>query len=379
MTVTAKLFETGHIDRVGGPGFLASLSDNVGSARNIEFWGGLIKKQSILRQTYDMCHKTLADIKPNSNVDSLLGGLASECVEILSKNNYSKENPITAVVAEIRERLEKIASGGMALGVPTGFTDLDRLTGGFQPSDLIILAARPSMGKSAMALNIAQYAAKVMNIPTGFFSLEMCKEQLGGRLISGLSGIPAKRVVRYDIYGHEWGAFSDAEAEIANVPLYIDDTGGLSVEEIQSRAMRWKKTYGLGLLLIDYIQYVGTNKGKGSREQDISHISRSLKGLAKELKIPVVALSQLNRSLEYRDDKRPKLSDLRESGSIEQDADVVLMIYRQEVYTQDPEDGGKAEVLIRKQRNGPLGTVHLQFDASSIQFQKLRAWHGSRV
>ena len=211
------------------------------------------------------------------------------------------------------------------------------------------------MGKSAMALNIAQYAAKVMNIPTGFFSLEMSKEQLGGRLISGLSGIPAKRVVRYDIYGHEWGAFSDAEAEIVNVPLYIDDTGGLSVEEIQSRARRWKKTYGLGLLLIDYIQYVGTNKGKGSREQDISHISRSLKGLAKELKIPVVALSQLNRSLEYRDEKRPKLSDLRESGSIEQDADVVLIIYRQEVYTQDPEDSGKSEVLIRKQRNGPLG------------------------
>jgi replicative DNA helicase len=255
--------------------------------------------------------------------------------------------------------------------VATGFADLDEKTSGFQPSDLIIIAGRPSMGKTAFCLNIAQHAATVEKVPTVVFSLEMSKEQLALRMLCSEARIDNHKLRSGHIAENEWGKLTMAAGRLSEASLFIDDTPGMSVFEMRAKARRLKAEHGLGMIIIDYMQLMSGSKSRAdSREQEISEISRSLKALAKELNVPVLALSQLNRRLEDRTDKKPQMSDLRESGAIEQDADVILFIYREEVYHRDSEEAkGKAEVIIGKQRNGPIGDIPLTFINEYTRFE----------
>jgi replicative DNA helicase len=260
----------------------------------------------------------------------------------------------------------------MITGVPTGFTDLDRMTSGFQPGDLVILAARPSMGKTALALNVAQHVALKRQLPVGIFSLEMSKQQLLMRFLCAESLVDAHKVRTGYIAKDDFRQLIDALGTVTRAPLFIDDSSSLTIMEMRAKARRLKAEHGLSLLIVDYLQLMSAYGRVENRVQEISGISRGLKALAKELEVPVIALSQLSRAPEQRQgDHRPQLSDLRESGSIEQDADVVLFIYREEVYKQDEDNAGKADLIISKQRNGPIGTVKLAFLKQYTKFENL--------
>ncbi|MCX8042938.1 MAG: replicative DNA helicase, partial [Desulfobacterota bacterium] len=263
----------------------------------------------------------------------------------------------------------------LVTGVPSGFFDLDAMTSGFQPADLIIVAGRPSMGKTAFCLNIAQYAASEAHVPTVIFSLEMSKEQLALRMLCSEARVDNHRLRIGCVAENEWGKLAMAAGKLAETNIFIDDTPGLSVLEMRAKARRLKAEHGIGLIIVDYLQLMsGSRTRTESREQEISEISRSLKALAKELNVPVIALSQLNRRVEDRVDKRPHMADLRESGAIEQDADVILFIYREEVYHPDSEEAkGKAEVIIGKQRNGPIGDIKLTFRSEYTRFENYTA------
>ncbi|HSI05027.1 MAG TPA: replicative DNA helicase, partial [Myxococcota bacterium] len=259
----------------------------------------------------------------------------------------------------------------LVTGVPTGFQDLDKMTAGFQPSDLIIIAGRPSMGKTAVALNIAQYAAVHQKVPALVFSLEMSKEALVMRMLCSEARIDSQRMRGGFLNSTDWPKLARAAGALAEAPMYLDDTGAISVLEMRAKARRLQAERGLGLIMVDYLQLMRGRTSNEGREREISEISRGLKALGKELKVPVIALSQLNRSLEQRQDKRPMLSDLRESGAIEQDADVICFVYRDEYYNPASPDKGVAEFIIGKQRNGPTGTVRLRFFNEYTKFENL--------
>ena len=270
------------------------------------------------------------------------------------------------VIERLYEKKEHVT------GVPSGFTDLDQYTSGFQPSDLVIIAGRPSMGKTAFVLNVAEHVGIEARLPVAVFSLEMSREQLVMRMLSSLSGVDGNRLRRGFLSREDWPLLSRAAGKLAEAPIYIDDSAACSVLEIRAKARRLKADHGLGLVIIDYLQLIRGRDRSESRQQEISEISRSLKGLAKELKVPVIALSQLSRAVESRGgDKRPQLSDLRESGAIEQDADVVAFIFREDMYRDESEHQGIAEVIVRKQRNGPTGTVKLAFRRECTRFGNL--------
>jgi replicative DNA helicase len=378
VTVNALLKERGQLEGVGGPVFLAGLSEQVGFATNAEYYANLVKDKAVLRRLLDCSQEIAAGcLSPVENVAEFLDAAEHKVFQVAEAKVRPGFSPLSALVDNEIATLEAIwgRKDGSLTGVTSGFKDLDNYTAGFQASDLIILAARPSMGKTALALNIAFNAAYRSKppVPVAFFSLEMSKEQLVRRLLSGEGRVDASQIRRAAfLTGDEWRKLQEAAGILLDCPIYIDDTPAATVLDIRAKSRRLKADGKLGLIIIDYLQLMQGRAELSSREQQISEISRSLKGLAKELQVPVIALSQLSREPEKRERKRPQLSDLRESGAIEQDADVVMFIYRDEVYRKDSADNkGIAEVILGKQRNGPIGTVKLHFEAKFTRFDDL--------
>jgi replicative DNA helicase len=373
ITLTAELRHLGFLENVGGAAYVASLTERVPTAANVSHYSQIVRNHSISRKLIHAA-TTIAGsgYEPGVSIDALLDQAESKIFEITSSRTQQDFFPLKTVVKEAFKRIEKLYEQKSAVtGVPTGFTDLDKLTSGFQPGDLIVVAGRPSMGKTALALNIAQYAAQSAKVPSAVFSLEMGREQLVMRMLCCEARIDAQRMRGGFLKDTDWPKLAQAAGTLAEAPLYIDDTGALGIFEMRAKARRLQAEKGLGLIVIDYLQLMHGPAAKEGREREIADISRGLKALAKELSVPVMALSQLNRSLESRQDKRPMLSDLRESGAIEQDADVIAFVYRDEYYNEESPDKGIAEIILGKQRNGPTGTVRLAFINEHTRFANL--------
>lgn len=365
ITVTNVLKDWHKLDEVGGPAYLASLTDIVPVTANIGYYAGIVREKSILRRLI----QTTTEIsgrcyEEQDDIDGLLDEVEQTVFEIARSKSNQAFHPISSIVTSTFKTVEKLFERKEQItGVPTGYDQFDRMTAGLQPSDLIIIAGRPSMGKTALAMNMVQGAAIQSKISVGVFSLEMSKEQLGMRMLCSMSRVDSNRLRTGFLKDQDWPKLTRAAGILSEAPIFIDDTPAISVLEMRAKARRLKTEHNLGLVVVDYLQLMRGRSSAERREQEISEISRSLKAMAKELNIPVVALSQLNRSLESRPNKRPQLSDLRESGAIEQDADLICFIYRDEVYNkaEDNPNRGIAEVIVGKQRNGPTGTVKLTF------------------
>lgn len=378
VTVSAALTDRGQLAQVGGITYLSHLVDTMPSSANLETYAGIVKEKALSRSLMaaaNEINKMCIDdqVSPaRERVDR-----AESLIFTVSQGAAAMETGYIRAGETLHDTIntiERLYEKKQPLtGVPTGFLDLDRLTNGLQPGNLVIIAARPSMGKTALALNIAQYVSTSTDpIPAGLVSLEMTKEELLLRLLAAEANIEHSSLRTGTLAPEDWPRLASAAGKIDAAPLYIDDSPGLNIIDIRARARRLKKQHNVGIIFIDYLQLItpGSRSRNSNREQEISEISRFLKALAKELNIPVVALSQLNRALETREEKRPRLADLRESGAIEQDADVILFIYRDEVYNKDKDDNkGIAEVIIGKQRNGPVGTVELSFIDNIVTFR----------
>ncbi|MGB2690293.1 MAG: replicative DNA helicase, partial [Desulfobacterales bacterium] len=359
VTLTNILRERGWLEGIGGASYLANLVDTVPLAVNAQYYAKIIHEKACLRQ---LIEKTNAIAKrcfeDQGDVESVIDFAETSIFEISENKIKPAFYPIGKIIEINIDALEE-RQGNKALvtGVPTGFTKLDELTAGLQKSDLVILAGRPGMGKTACALNIAKNSAVDANIPVAIFSLEMSKEQLSFRMLSSEARVDSSRLRRGFITQDDWIKITDAAGFLSQAPIFIDDSPNITVLEIRAKSRRLKMESDIGLIIIDYIQLMKGRASAERRDLEISEISRSLKALAKELDIPVLALSQLNRKLEERSDKRPQLSDLRESGALEQDADIVAFIYRDELYNKDENNPnkGKAEIILAKQRNGPTG------------------------
>ncbi len=374
VTVSSRLNDTGKLDSVGGPAFLASLADMVISPAHVDHYAALVRDKSLLRSFIGAAHKAVDQAYTHQSDPELALEEAERAIFAATQNRrMASFAPIGEVMRSALGVIEaRFKQKGQVAGVPTGFAKLDELTYGLQPGDLIIVAGRPSMGKTAFALNIASFAALDAAVPVAIFSLEMSKEQLGLRLLSSEARVSASKMRSgFMSQNQDWPALTNAADKLSSAPIFIDDTPALPVLELRAKARRLKAEHDLGLVLVDYLQLMRGRQGSfDSREQEISDISRSLKALAKELNIPVVALSQLNRKVEERPNKRPMLSDLRESGAIEQDADVIAFIYRERVYNREAEEN-TAEIILGKQRNGPTGTVKLAFLDELTRFENL--------
>ncbi len=371
VTLNDYLRDKKHIDTVGGAAYLASLVDSVPSAANIVHYSKIVKEKAILRNLIGTATDILTkSYNAGSDVDGLLDEAEHAIFEISENKIKPSFSPLRDLIKDSFRTIERLyEKKELITGVPTGFEKLDEMTSGLQKSDLVIIAGRPSMGKTAFALNIAQRAAVDAGIPVAIFSLEMSKEQLAFRMLSSEAMVDSQRLRRGYPGETDWPKLTTAAGRLAEAPIYIDDTAAISVLEMKAKARRLKAESGLGLLIVDYLQLMRAGGTRDSREQEISEISRSLKALAKELNIPVVALSQLNRQVEQRTNRRPQMADLRESGAIEQDADVIMFLYRDEVYNRTEENTGLAEVNIGKQRNGPTGTVKLVFLEKYTRFE----------
>ncbi len=375
VTTVNILKERNQLEEIGGAAYLAKLVDIIPIAVNARHYAKIINDKARLRRLIETTNSiSKRCFEDSGDVDGVVDFAESSIFEI-SKNTITPEfYPISKIIDSNIDTLEeRQGQKSLITGIPTGFDRLDALTSGFQASDLLIIAARPSMGKTALALNIARNAATNKNIPVAIFSLEMSKEQLSMRLLCSESKIDSSRLRSGFFTDRDWRKLTDAASVLTRLPLYIDDSANISAMSIRAKARRLQKEKGLGLIIIDYIQLMKSTRSSERRDLEISEISRSLKALAKELSLPVVALSQLNRMLETRTDKRPQLSDLRESGALEQDADVVAFIYRDEVYNKEDTNPkkGTAEIILAKQRNGPVGTVHLAFRPSFTRFENL--------
>lgn len=374
VTLANELTTAGVLEEVGGAAYLAELADKVPTAANLAYYAQIVREKSILRQVIDASTELVAlayEARPGE-VDSFLDRAEHRIFEISERRvrpQFSAMNDLMLAAVYTLETLYE--RRGLLTGVPTGFTDLDRLTAGLQPSDLVIVAARPAMGKTAFALNTAVNAAIEGNVGVAVFSLEMSKQQLALRMLCAEARVDSHLVRTGYIGDKDFRSIVAAANRLSELPIYIDDTPGLSVLELRAKARRLKREREakLGLIIVDYLQLMRSHERMDSREQEISSISRSLKALAKELNVPVMALSQLNRQVEARGDKRPQMADLRESGAIEQDADVILFLYRPFVYTKNPEDEHKAEVIIGKQRNGPIDKVPLTYLSRYTRFE----------
>ena len=374
-TFSNELQNRNQLDSIGGASYLASLIDSVPTAANIEYYAKIVKEKAVVR---NLIHTSTGIITRSyeylEDVESLLDEAEQEIFKILGARVKPSFYPIRDVVKGSFKTLERLyEKKDLITGVPSGFKDMDRLTAGFQPSDLIIIAGRPSMGKTAFCLNVAQYAAIQKKIPIAIFSLEMSKEQLGIRMLCSEAFVEGTRLRTGYLNESDWPKLTIAAGNLSEAPIYIDDTAALSALELRAKTRRLRAEHDLGLVIIDYLQLMKGRARVESRQQEISEISRSLKALAKELNIPVIAVSQLSRKTEERTGNRPQLSDLRESGAIEQDADLILFIYRDEVYNraEDNPNRGKAEVIIGKQRNGPIGKIDLAFLDKFTTFKDL--------
>lgn len=375
VTVSNLLKDSNKLDAAGGPAHLVSLTDIVPVASNISYYAKIVREKSVLRQLIRTCTEIAGRCyEEQGDIDLLLDEVEQNVFEISRSKSAQSFMPMSSVIADTFKHVESLSERREHItGVPTGFEDIDRKTAGLQSSDLIILAGRPSMGKTALAMNIVQNAALLSKTPVAVFSLEMSKEQLGMRMLCSVSRVDAHRMRTGHIHDQDWPHLTRAVGMLSQAPIFIDDTPAITVLEMRAKARRLKTEHNIGLVVVDYLQLMRGRSNTPSREQEISEISRSLKAMAKELHIPVIALSQLNRSLESRTDKRPQLSDLRESGAIEQDADLICFIYRDEVYNKSETNPnrGVAEVIIGKQRNGPTGTVKLVFLDRITTFESL--------
>lgn len=380
ITLQEELRSKEHLAEIGGVSYLSQLLNVVPTSRNAEHYAKIVKEKSLLRRLILLS----GEISTNAYDPQAQAELCIDQAEqkVLQLNQFKVTRPYLRVKDLVKPTfsyLEKLYENKQAVtGVPTGFTDLDEYTAGFQKSDLIILAARPSMGKTAFCLNIAQYAAYHTQCPVMLFSLEMSHQQLVTRLLCSEARIDGQKVRRGYLGDEDWSKLALTAGILEETPILIDDTSNASLLEIRSKARRAYAQEKIGMIIIDYLQLISysTSEKSESRQQEVSAISRSLKGLARELDVPVVCLSQLSRAVEGRQDKRPMLSDLRESGAIEQDADVVLFLYRDSYYNpQKEESRGKGEVIIAKQRNGPVGSIELAFNPNFAKFDNLEKKH----
>lgn len=370
ITVKNKLEEKQVFEQIGGLPFLANISTSVGSSANMRHYAAIVEEKSVLRRLIRTANNiSQMSYEGKTDVNAIMDTAEKGIFDIMQNRHSDQFHHIRDIAVDSIEKIEDIyRSKGKLTGVPTGFVDFDQKTAGLQKSDLILLAARPSMGKTAFALNIIQNAAIRSNVPTAVFSLEMSREQLVNRMLCSEAMLDAQRLRTGELTDSDWADLIQAMGPLSQAPIYIDDTPGVTPMEVRSKCRRLKVEKGLGLIVIDYLQLMSGNSRNDSRQQEISEISRSLKAIAREMEAPVIALSQLSRACEQRADHRPMLSDLRESGAIEQDADVVAFLYRDEYYFPDTEKKNQAELIIAKQRNGPTGTVDLTWMGQYTKF-----------
>ncbi|MCA1065618.1 replicative DNA helicase [Rossellomorea sp. AcN35-11] len=374
ITVTEELAAAKELEDVGGVAYLSELAASVPTAANIEYYAKIVEEKSLLRRLI----RTATDIASDGyaredEVDSLLSEAEKNIMEVAQRKNAGAFHNIKDVLVRTYDNIETLTNRkGDVTGISTGFADLDHMTAGFQRNDLIIVGARPSMGKTAFALNIAQNVAVKAKENVAIFSLEMGAEQLVMRMLCAEGNINAQNLRTGELTDEDWRKLTMAMGSLSNAGIYIDDTPGIKVGEIRSKCRRLAQEHGLGMILIDYLQLIqGSGRSGENRQQEVSEISRSLKGLARELQVPVIALSQLSRGVEQRQDKRPMMSDIRESGSIEQDADIVAFLYREDYYDKEAENKNIIEIIIAKQRNGPVGNVSLAFVKEYNKFVNL--------
>lgn len=370
ITVKNKLEEKQVFEQIGGLPFLANISTSVGSSANMRHYAAIVEEKSVLRRLIRTANNiSQMSYEGKTDVNAIMDTAEKGIFDIMQNRHSDQFHHIRDIAVDSIEKIEDIyRSKGKLTGVPTGFVDFDQKTAGLQKSDLILLAARPSMGKTAFALNIIQNAAIRSNVPTAVFSLEMSREQLVNRMLCSEAMLDAQRLRTGELADSDWADLIQAMGPLSQAPIYIDDTPGVTPMEVRSKCRRLKVEKGLGLIVIDYLQLMSGNSRNDSRQQEISEISRALKAIAREMEAPVIALSQLSRACEQRADHRPMLSDLRESGAIEQDADVVAFLYRDEYYFPDTEKKNQAELIIAKQRNGPTGTVDLTWMGQYTKF-----------
>ena len=374
ITVRAELESMGKLDNVGGLEYIAELPDKVPTTANAMKYIKLVEEKSTLRKLIKTANEIIElGYNPTEDVEDIMEGAEKKIFNIMQDKEQKSYSPLKDVLVESFTKLEELYNRKQHItGVPSGFIDLDFRTAGFHGSELILIAARPAMGKTAFALNIATNAALRANVPVAVFSLEMSKEQLVNRILCSESIVDSNKVRTGKLDEEDWAKLASAIGPLSEAEMYIDDTPGINIMEIRAKCRKLKIEKNIGLVVIDYLQLIqGSNRRGGSREQEISEISRSLKILAKELNVPVIALSQLSRAAEQRPDHRPMLSDLRESGAIEQDADIVMFLYRDDYYNQDSEKKDIAEVIIAKHRGGSLGTVDLLWLGSYTKFVNL--------
>jgi len=374
ITVTEYLRREEKLEAVGGISYITSLANSVPTAANVSFHAKIIEEKALLRQLINAATQIAGmGYEANDEVVSILDQAEKIIFEVSGRKITGDFTPVKTIILDAFGRIEQLyATKGGITGLSTGFKDLDRLTAGLQPSDLILIAARPSMGKTAFVLNIAQNCAVKDKMPVAFFSLEMSKEQLVQRMLCAEAPIDAQRLRIGDLKDDDWKRLVVAAERLSSAPVFIDDTAGISVAEMRAKCRRLKAEHGLKLVVIDYLQLMqgsGFSSHNENRQQEISEISRSLKSLARELNVPVIALSQLSRGVESRQSKKPMLSDLRESGSLEQDADIVAFLYREDYYNPETEQKNLTEVIIAKHRNGPVDTVLLHFQKEYTKFR----------
>jgi replicative DNA helicase len=382
LTLSEELSRRGELTASGGKDYIGFLVDAVPTAANVEYHARIVREKALRRRLIEVSTAIVSEAFESSlPAGELLDAAEHRIFEVNRARGTEGFTRIKELLWPTMENIERLQRGGESItGVPSGFKDLDELTAGFQQSDLVIVAARPSMGKTAFVLNIAQNAALDKNVPVAFFSLEMSKESLVQRLLTSEGRVDAQRLRKGKLHDDEFVRLGRAAGMLSHAPIWIDDTPGISLLEMRSKARRLKTDNDIGLIVVDYLQLMTGPSNQESRQQEISYISRSLKSLARELKVPVLALSQLSRAPEQRtgENKRPQLSDLRESGAIEQDADLVMFIYRQEMYDGPVDkDGnsleGRAEIIVGKQRNGPTGFVNLYFNKTYTRFENYSA------
>ncbi|TMW72026.1 replicative DNA helicase [Alteribacter natronophilus] len=374
VTCTSELQTRKWLEEIGGVSYLSDLANAVPTAANVEYYSQMVEEKSLLRRLIRVATNIAADgYAAEDEVDAILNEAEKTILEVSHKKNTSAFKDIKDVLVEAYDNIEHLQHhSGEITGVPTGFNELDRMTAGFQRNDLIIVAARPSVGKTAFALNISQNVATRTDENVAIFSLEMGAEQLIMRMLCAEGNIDAQRLRTGKLDDEDWQKLTMAMGSLSKAGIYIDDTPGVRVNDIRAKCRRLKQEKGLGMIMIDYLQLIqGDARSGEGRQQEVSEISRSLKGLARELEVPVIALSQLSRGVESRQDKRPMMSDIRESGSIEQDADIVAFLYRDDYYDQESENKDIIEIIIAKQRNGPVGTVELAFVKEYNKFVNL--------
>ncbi len=378
ITLASRLQDLGQMEEVGGIIYLTKLANAVPTAANVEYYATIVEEKSLLRRLIRTATQIVSNgYATEDDVSVLLNDAEARIMELSNRRSSTGFISILDVLMEVFERVEFLFNNrGGVTGIPSGFVDLDRMTAGFQPNDLIIVAARPSVGKTAFALNVAQNVAVRASETVAIFSLEMSAAQLVQRIICAESNVDAQRMRTGHLEGDDWEKLSMAIGALSEAQIYIDDTPGITVSDIRAKCRRLKKEKGLGMILIDYLQLIqGRGKAGENRQQEVSEISRTLKQIARELEVPVIALSQLSRGVEQRQDKRPMMSDLRESGSIEQDADIVAFLYRDDYYDKESEKKNIIEIIIAKQRNGPVGTVELVFLKNFNKFVSLDRSH----